>query len=75
MSEDAGTRYYAALVASGLSVLGWLGAVLGVGYTAYAFLFGDSAGTVALLTGVALAAGIGFAKLEKTLYRIDDERV
>jgi hypothetical protein len=72
MSEDGGTRYYAAVVASGLSVLGWLGALLGAAYTAYAFLFGSSAETAALLTGVALAVGIGFARVEKALYRSDE---
>lgn len=70
MDEDAGVRYYAALVASLISTLAWLCAIGGVGYTAYAFLFGPSAGTPALLTGIAIVCGIVFARIEKALYRI-----
>lgn len=70
MDEDAGVRYYAALLASWISALGWLGAIGGVGYTVYAFLFGSSPETAALLTGFAIVGGIVFARVEKALYRI-----
>jgi len=74
MTEDAGGRYYAAVLASGLSVLGWVGATLGAGYTVYAFLFEPTVGPFPLLTAVSLLAGIVFARVEKRLYRVDRGR-
>ncbi|MFB6295280.1 MAG: hypothetical protein ABEH66_00340 [Halobacteriales archaeon] len=73
MADDAGIRYYAAVLASGASVLGWIGALVGTGYSAYLFLFDPPAWMALLVTGAALLAGIVFAKLEKRLYQVDED--
>lgn len=68
MGENRSPRYIAAIVASGISVLGWLGAVLGAGYTIYRAVLGSSLENVLVLTLVALFVGIWFARLERRLY-------
>ena len=71
MATDRTWRYYAALVASGVSVLGWLVAAGGVGYTAYVAATGGGVTRPLLLTVAALVVGIVFALAEKRLYRVD----
>jgi len=61
-------RYGAALIASGLSVAGWIGAVVAVGYAGYAAVTG---GAALLGLGVAVAAlvvGVVFARVERRFY-------
>lgn len=74
MPTDRTWRYYAALVASSLSVLGWVAAVGGAGFVAYAAATGGGLDRPLLLTAVALAVGIAFARVEKYLYRVEGRR-
>jgi hypothetical protein len=61
-------QYGAALIASGLSVAGWIGAVVAVGYAIYAVATGGPA-LLALAVGVAaLFGGVVFARVERRLY-------
>lgn len=73
MATDHTWRYYAALAASALSVLGWLAALGGVGYAAYAAATGGTARRALFLTAGALVVGIVFARVEKRLYRIEEQ--
>jgi hypothetical protein len=68
---DRSWQYYAALVASAVSVAGWLGAVAGLVLTVSAVATGGAVGDPAVLTVLALATGIVFARVEKRLYRAD----
>jgi len=72
--DDEERRYYAAVAASAVSTIAWLGAVAGVAYTLVLLATGGSYQQVAVLTAVALLVGIAFAKLESTLYDIDEHR-
>jgi len=74
MATDRTWRYYAALVASSLSVLGWLAAVGGVAFAGYAAATGGALRRPLALTAVAVVVGIVFARIEKRLYRLDDRR-
>lgn len=71
MADRESLEYYGALLASGISVLGWLVGVLAAGYTGYALLINEPIETPALVALFALAAGVWFARLEKSLYRPD----
>lgn len=71
MSDESTTQYYLAIVASGLSVLGWLSAVLLVVYTVYLLVLGDPAHQPALGVLISVGAGIWFARMEKSLYRVE----
>ncbi len=64
-------RYHAAVVASGISTLGWLTSFIAAIYLTYLVVIGNPSGLVAIVVIVTLAAGIGFALLEKRLYRLD----
>ena len=70
--SDRTWRYYAALAASTLSVLGWLGAIGGVAFAGYAAATGGAVQRPLVLTGIALAVGVVFARVEKRLYRIEE---
>jgi membrane protein YdbS with pleckstrin-like domain len=73
MTETPTWRYYAAVFASLLSSLGWLGAVVVGGVAAYRAATGASVGSPLLaLVVVLLVAGIVFARVERLLYRRRD---
>lgn len=65
------TEYYAAVVASLVSSIGWLGTLVGIVYTLYLAGTGGDVWNAATWTLVAIGVGITFALLEKRLYRID----
>lgn len=67
-------RYYAAVLASLVSTLAYIGTLLAAGYLVYAAAAGASSrgvtvGWVVLLLGV----GVVFARLEHTLYDTDGQ--
>lgn len=72
MSDGTVWRYRAALLASTISVFGWLGAVGGTFYTIAAALSGGSVARGAVFTGAAVLVGAAFAKLESSLYDGDE---
>lgn len=68
---DKGWKYYAAVVASTISTVSWLIA-LGTGlYLTFLAITGEPSSTLATILIVTFAAGVGFALLEKRLYRVD----
>jgi hypothetical protein len=71
---DDEQRYYAALAASAISTVAWLGAVAGVAYTLVLLATGGSYQQVAVLTAAAVLVGIVFAKTEAMLYDMDDHQ-
>jgi hypothetical protein len=73
MAETPAWRYYAAVLASLVSSLGWLGAVGGLGLVAYTALTGGAVRELSAAAVLALlVVGIVFARVEKLLYRRDE---
>jgi len=72
--ESDRQRYYAALAASAVSTLAWLGALVGVGYTLLLLVTGRPFRRVAVLAAAAILAGIVFAKTEAALYDFEGEQ-
>lgn len=70
MTDSDSTTYYAAVAASGVSVVGWLVAISGLGYFLYAFATDGPATLAAWVTVGGILTGALFAKLE---HRLHDE--
>lgn len=70
MTDDS-KEYYAAVAASVVSSIGWLGVLVGAGYTLSLAIGGGDVWNAATWTLVALGVGVWFARLEKRLYRAD----
>lgn len=70
MADDE-WKYYAAIVASGVSTVAWLGTVAAAVATGYHVLTDGPALWYAQWTVVALVVAIAFAVVEKQLYRIE----
>lgn len=70
MADPPAWRYYAALFASLVSTLAWVGVALGGGYVAYAAATdAPTRGVTPFLVAVLLVVAIGFARVERLLYR------
>jgi SNF family Na+-dependent transporter len=69
MADVPQWRYYAAVAASGLSVFGWIAALVTGGAALYYSVVGGPVVQYSTYLLVALAGGIAFALLEKRLYR------
>lgn len=71
MADVSQWRYYTAIAASGLSVFGWLAALVTGSAALYFSFAGGPVVRYSTYLLVALAGGIAFALLEKRLYRRD----
>lgn len=71
MPDDQSWRYYAAVAMSGLSMLGWIAALVSGSAALYYSFAGGPVVRYSTYLLVALAAGVAFALLEKRLYRAE----
>lgn len=71
MSKGSSARYYFAIVASAISVVGWLGFVAFGLYAVYTITDGGSAYWPSVGILVSFVVGAVFGKLEKELYRVE----
>lgn len=71
MGEHSTARYYAAVAASGVSLLAWIGTIGGVVATVYVAATAGPAIEAVAATGALLVVAVSFARLEARLYRMD----
>ena len=71
MNGESSVRYYAAILASVISVLGWLGVAAFGGYAIYRSMVGGSVYWPSVGLLASFVVGAVFAKIEKALYGVE----